>query len=313
LNVTKIARQTARGAPTARRLVRVFALLLGLAVSACVSRDEAKRFPTSKDFPATVMRQTTLAAAGSPAWRLGVLETPNVMAPWRLVIITGTPSWSEYWAPTLAAAPSDLQIVVADRPGFARSEPDNAAGSIAAQAEALSALLVPPPENPRQRVILLGQSYGGPIAAQIAATHPDRVEGLILLSAFFGTEGSTARRLMALSTPIAWALPRDLKNARAKVRGQGPQLAPIETELKALAMPVIVLHGGKDTFVPPSAAEALAKAIKARFILAPAGDHFMNACCVADILSAAAILQRAPSPAKPASEKLALSSTAANH
>ena len=33
-------------------------------------------------------------------------------------IVTGTPSWSEYWAPTLAGAPENWEVIVADRPGF---------------------------------------------------------------------------------------------------------------------------------------------------------------------------------------------------
>jgi pimeloyl-ACP methyl ester carboxylesterase len=257
-------------------------VIAGCAVSP--PQDEAKRFPTSKDFGPEIMARVSIPGGDKTGWMLSALETPQRPAAWKIVIITGTPSWSEYWAPTLAKVPANRLMIVADRPGFAQSEPQKAVTSIADQARALSALLDGPAD---QKVVLIGQSYGGPVAATLAAQRPDKVKALVLLSAFFGDRGPTARRLTALGAAARPLLPRDLKNALAEVANQKPQLPAVEQALASLTIPIVVLHGGKDTFVTPAAAQALAARTGAAYVEAPDGDHFLNACCVDAVLGAA--------------------------
>lgn len=247
-------------------------------------QSEAKRFPTSKDFGPEVMGRVSVIGGDGTGWRLSALETPQRAAAWKIVIITGTPSWSEYWAPTLAKVPPNRAMIVADRPGFAQSEPAKAVTSINDQARALSALLDGPAD---QKVVLIGQSYGGPVATMLAAQRPDKVKALVLLSAFFGDRGPTAQRLTALGAAARPLLPRDLKNALAEVANQKKQLPAVEQALAGLAIPIVVLHGAKDTFVSPAAAQALAARAGAAYVEAPGGDHFMNACCVDAVLAAA--------------------------
>jgi pimeloyl-ACP methyl ester carboxylesterase len=134
---------------------RAFALICALLLTACATKGE-NRFPTSSDYPAGTMSRVTLIAAVPEGWRLSALTTNHASAPWKLVIITGTPSLSEYWAPTLAGAPSDIEVIVADRPGFGPSGPDGAVSDIATQARALSVLLAP--TTPGQRVIVAGHT-----------------------------------------------------------------------------------------------------------------------------------------------------------
>lgn len=265
--------------------------LLTFALAACgggAERREAehKRFPTSEDFSTDIMMRVALTAGGEHPWRLSALETPRAAPPpWRIVVVTGTPSWSEFWAPTLAKIGPDREMIVADRPGFAESDPRGAVTSIAAQAAALEAMLG---DNPDQKVILVGQSYGGPIATVLAARRPDKVKALVLMSAFFGERGPTIRRLSALGSLVRPALPRDMKNALAEIDHQTPQLPEARAALGALKIPVIVLHGDKDDFIPLAAAQRLAIAAGPRgeFIETPGGDHFLNACCVDAVLTA---------------------------
>ncbi|MDX2233250.1 MAG: alpha/beta fold hydrolase [Hyphomonadaceae bacterium] len=266
----------------------VAAFVASLLLAACAVRAEneadADRFPTSRNFSADVMTRVSVTAGGATPWKLSALNTPRAApAPWKIVVVTGTPSWSEYWAPVLAKVRPDREMVVADRPGFALSEPQTAVTDIAAQADALSALLDGPED---QKVVLIGQSYGGPIAALLAARHPQKVKALVLVSAFYGDRGPTIRRLDALGSLVRPALPRDMKNSLAEINRQAPQLPAARAALKGLAAPVIVLHGDKDTFILPDAAERLAAEAGADYIVAPGGDHFLNACCVDAVLDA---------------------------
>lgn len=265
-------------------LLAISVLLLSGCVVRAESETEADRFPTSKDFTADVMSRKTFVAAGATPWKLSALETPRATAPaWKIVVVTGTPSWSEYWAPVLAKVGADRAMVVADRPGFAMSEPQRAVTDIEAQADALSALL-DGPEG--QKVIVIGQSYGGPIATLLAARHPQKVKALVLMSAFYGERGPTIRRLDALGSLVRPALPRDMQNSLAEIDNQAPQLPKARAALAQITAPIIVLHGDKDTFITPAAAERLAAEAKAQYIVAPGGDHFLNACCVDAVLAA---------------------------
>jgi pimeloyl-ACP methyl ester carboxylesterase len=269
-----------------RRARPLLAGAMILALASCTAPPDGaeKRFPTSQDYGPQIMARISLTAGGDHGWRLSALETPPRAAPWKIVVITGTPSWSEYWAPTLAQVPANRVMIVADRPGFAESEPQKAVTSIAAQAEALGAMLDGPPE---QKVVLIGQSYGGPVATMLAAQRPDKVKALVLMSAFFGDRGPTVKRLAALGGAARPLLPRDMKNALAEIAAQKPQLPAVEQALAALTIPIVVLHGEKDTFVTPDAARALAARANAAYVALPDGDHFLNACCVAGVLAAA--------------------------
>jgi len=266
------------------RLARLIVVtLLAGALAACTASVE--RYPTSKDYPPEVMERFGFDAGGHP-WRLSGLRTPR-QAAWKVVIVTGTPSWSEYWAPTLAALPEDFTMVVADRPGFALSEPREVVGSISDQADALAPML---DAAPGQRVILVGQSYGAPIAALMATRHPGKVQALVMMSAFFGERGATARRLTGLGGAVRPMLPRDLRNSIAEVRGQAPQLPAARAALAALTIPVVVVHGDADSFVPVTAARTMAReghpAGPTALIEVPGGDHFLNACCVPTLIGA---------------------------
>jgi pimeloyl-ACP methyl ester carboxylesterase len=265
-----------------RRLAPILAALLALA--GCASKPP-ERFPTSRDYPAGVMRWTSFQAGGHP-WRLAALETPR-SAPWKVVVITGTPSWADFWAPTLAAMPEGYSMVAVDRPGFSASEPAQAVGSISDQADAMAPLL---DAEPGQRIMLVGQSYGAPIAALMAARHPDRVQALVLVSPFFGDRGKQARRLTGLGGLVKPMLGRDLKNSLTEVRGQPAQLPAARTALAGLTMPLVVVQGLSDDFAPPATARALAEKGHplgpTRFVGVPGGDHFLNACCVAALVGA---------------------------
>lgn len=265
------------------------AMILALALSACVASPEPdggdKRFPVPSDYPPGTMEETSFTAAVPDAWRLTALRTPERPdADWKIVIVTGTPSWNAFWAPTVAAAPANREVIVANRPGFRDSEPRNAVPDIAAQADALSPML---DARPGQRVLLVGQSFGAPVATLMAARYPDKVDAVLLVSAFFGDPGPTARRMIGVGRFVRPLLPRDLKNSITEVSAQAAQLPEVFAAMGQLTQPVIFIHGDADSFVPLSADQQIADAHHAPLIVVPGGDHFLNACCVPALLDAA--------------------------
>ncbi len=253
-------------------------LALGWACLACAATGRTEHVPTSEDFPDDVVRRISFTAGGGHGWKISALVTPRERpAPWKVVVITGSPSWAEYWAPVMAALPQDREMVVVDRPGFACSEPFDCVPDIQKQAEALAPVLE---VAPGQRLLLVGQSYGGAIATLMAQANPRRVHGLVLLSSFLGEPGPTAKFLLEQGAKVLGLLPRDLKHATIECSGQAAQLDAFRAVLPRLKLPIHMVHGDADDFAPIEVAERLAQEAGARrpirFQRAPGANHFMN-------------------------------------
>lgn len=253
-------------------------LAMGWACIECAATGRTEHAPTSACYPDSVIRRTSFVAGGGHGWRISALETPRAeIAPWKIVVVTGAPSWAEYWAETMAALPSDREMIVVDRPGYAASEPAHPVTDIRVQAQALLPLL---DAQPGQKVLLVGQSYGAAIASLMAEAAPRKAAALVLLSGFFGETGPTARWLIDTGAKALKVIPKDLRNAVLEASGQKPQLVHAKRALERLVMPIHMVHGDKDDFAPLEVAERLAREVRTRrpinVIRAPGANHFLN-------------------------------------
>lgn len=263
-------------------------LALGWACLESAALGRTEHVPTADDYPETVVRRCSFIAGGPHGWRISTLVTPRERpAPWKFVVITGAPSWAEYWAPVLAALPQDREMIVVDRPGFANSEPHDHVPDIRVQAEALAPLLT---TAPGQRLVLVGQSYGAAIATLMAQADPRKVASLVLLSGYFGESGPTARWLLDMGSRALALIPRDLRNAVLEVTGQPAQLEPVRLALRQLRLPIHLVHGDKDDFAPIEIAERLVRETPRRkpirFVQIPGANHFINDGPPEELLSA---------------------------
>ncbi len=149
-------------------------------------------------------------------------------------------------------------------------------------------------------VVLLGESFSGPIAISLAAKHGARVKGLVLCGTFARTPIPMARLLQALvrfipsvilGAPfIARCLSRSLSSrlrldfvaALAKVspavlrsRLSAVLAVDVTAELARITAPIMILTGTRDRVVPPRATELLRRIQPTARVVALEGPHWI--------------------------------------
>ena len=271
---------------------------LGWACLESAASGRAEHRPTSADYPDSIVKRISFPAGGGLGWRISALTSPRSdPPPWKIVVITGSPSWAEYWAPAMAALPPDREMLVVDRPGFACSEPFDCVPDIRVQARALMPATA---LRPGQRLVLVGQSYGAAIAALMAEQARRRLGSLVLLSSYLGEPGPTARWLVGAGARVRSFIPRDLRNAVQEINGQPAQLPLMRQALGALEAPIHMIHGSADDFAPLEAASRLSQQLRSRspvrLVTAPGAGHFLNDGPTETLLSLLETCLPAPRP-----------------
>jgi pimeloyl-ACP methyl ester carboxylesterase len=91
-----------------------------------------------------------------------------------VLLLHGQPGGARDWDRVIATLGSRARAVAIDRPGWdGRTEPRDLAGNADAALDALDRASI-------ERAVVVGHSFGGAIAAWLAASHPERVGALVL-------------------------------------------------------------------------------------------------------------------------------------
>ena len=216
-------------------------------------------------------------------------------------------AWDD-WAPALE---KNLRVLRIDIPGFGLSGPAvNQDYSDAADVARVIALL---DQLGVQQVIMAGHSMGGRIAWNLAASHPERVSQLVLLApdGFPDTNAKSDKTyevpallgLMQYSLP-QWALrmggvapafadnsqltPQMMQRYHDMMLAPGVRTALLErmrqtrnsdpvARLQSIKVPVLLLWGEKDAFIPVSNAQDYLKAMpQAKLVTLPGVGHVLH-------------------------------------
>lgn len=166
----------------------------------------------------------------------------------RAIFVHGSPGRALGWSHYLMDPPPDTEVLALDRPGFGRSEPCRAAPTLAAQANAVAALL---PQDGRPTV-LVGHSLGGAVVAQVAAMYPARVHGLLLVASALDPALERPHRLQpwAARWPLSVMLPRALHHFNQELLAFKSELEQLAPQLPRIQAPTVLLHGMRDDLVP---------------------------------------------------------------
>ncbi|WP_325099539.1 alpha/beta hydrolase [Luteolibacter yonseiensis] len=232
--------------------------------------------------PAIRIRRTR--ASGLEMHALFMGESPDAAIP-TYVLVHGLGMSGRYMMPTAELLAAHGRVVVPDLPGFGGSEKPSRALTIPELADGLAAWMAAHDLPPS---VLIGNSLGAQVIADLAVRHPHFVERAVLVAP---TVDPGARRVSTQTLRLlADALREPLRlypialgdYFRAGFRRSWRTLRhalvdPIVEKLPSVACPVLIVRGGRDPIVPQGWVEQAAGLIPdVRLVTFPEAAHAVN-------------------------------------
>jgi pimeloyl-ACP methyl ester carboxylesterase len=146
-----------------------------------------------------------------------------------------------------------FRILAVDRPGYGYSGFGDPEPSIQKQSEMIRVLL-DSLNTARHPIIVVGGSFGAPIACRLAMDHPRLVDGLVLTGPAIGP----GREKVFWFAPIIehrairWFMPRIFKSANTEKLAHKKELEKMLPYWKNIHIPVMYLQGAKDNLIDTS-------------------------------------------------------------
>ena len=171
-----------------------------------------------------------------------------------LFFIHGAPSSIGFWKDLMrdSSLLSRAQLAAVDRPGYGSSGLGYPVTSLQAQASMIRQVL----EKYRKlhrKIILVGSSYGGTLAARMAMDFPDLVDGVVFISASLAPGRETTYDITYWTDHPAlnWIIPRSLHSANREKLSHRLELQKMETLWPRIQQNIILLQGKRDGLIFP--------------------------------------------------------------
>jgi 2-hydroxy-6-oxonona-2,4-dienedioate hydrolase len=209
------------------------------------------------------------------------------------VLVHGLGVSSRYMLPMVRRLAPFGRVWAPDLPGFGRSSNPSRALRLEALTDRLLAWM---DEVGIARAVLVGNSVGCQIVAQLAARWPERVQTVVLLGPTMDAGARTRLRqmgrwlAMALREPLSLLLIVALDYLRAGFRRTWRTFLsaladPLEDWLPAIQAPTLVVRGARDRIVSQAWARRIADAVPCgRLVVLPRGAHAVQYDAPDDLL-----------------------------
>lgn len=199
-----------------------------------------------------------------------------------VALVHGSPGSADNYMAYLAdtVLTKIARLVTLDRPGFGYTEGfGKAESSQAAQAAAVYAVVNQ--LAPRQKVLLVGHSLGGPVIARFAMDYPDRVAGLVLVAASVDPDLEEHPWWQSAidPPPLKWLIPKSFWASNREIKVLETELREMLPLWERITCPVSIVHATNDRLVPVENAEfarrMLVNCRNLQVEILPDGDHFI--------------------------------------
>jgi len=244
------------------RLLRILAttllILILFFIAACFAFDhfvqfrksdaELSRFFKETNIPGKIGYYTALGR------KLRYVSIGNDSLP-TLVFIHGSPASMSLYRGRFSDRTilNTFHILAVDRPGYGYSGFGDPEPSIQKQSEMISRLL-DSVYHARHPIIVVGGSFGAPIACRLAMDHPDLVDALEITGPAIGP----GREKVFWFAPIIehpairWIIPRMFQSANTEKLHHKEELEKMLPFWNKIRIPVMYLQGAKDNLIDTS-------------------------------------------------------------
>lgn len=173
---------------------------------------------------------------------------------------------------------SKYRMISVDRPGFGYSDYGKAE-PLEKQSALISTLFKD--WNNGKPFYLVGHSLGGPLIIQLYAENPGIIDGLVLLAASVdpAEEKKEGWRNMLDGALLRYLLPGAFRPSNRELIYFKKDVLTLQDKFEKVTCKVYIVHGTKDTFVPPGnaayAAKKLVNAASVDTTMIPGANHFI--------------------------------------
>ena len=172
-----------------------------------------------------------------------------------VLFIHGAPSSMSYWKTYMSDSVllSRATLYAVDRPGYGYSGLADPLPDIAKQAGIVK-LIIDSLHKAHHPIIVVGVSYGAPIASRLIMDNPDLVDGLVLMAPPLGPG---REKIFWFTYPVEnplvhWVVPRMLQTANTEKIHHREELTKMLPFWDRIHVPVIYLQGREDELVDTS-------------------------------------------------------------
>lgn len=140
------------------------------------------------------------------------------------------------------------RLLVVDRPGYGGTKPRGAEKDLRVHAEKILEVL----EGETHKAVIMGHSYGGPIAVIMGALQPEKIAKIVGVSGQYDPDNEVTFRISYFLNfkVFRFLLPRMLWVSNVEKLSHPAALRSILPLYSKISVPVVLIHGDADTLVP---------------------------------------------------------------
>jgi len=247
-------------------------------LAACASTpEEARDFRDYRSIGVEDIYYTTPESDGKRIHAITNVKPDAPAKPWRVIAITGAPGDHSYWSPLFQNIGQEVDLTVMRRPGYG---PDDRAPVFDVDAHVAAVLPLLDAAAPGQKTLLVGQSFGAGVAIRTAGLYPEKIDALMLLSAFLLEPNTEAQqKQLKFVKRVRFLIGAENRRAIKELDFHPTLMASALEQAPNVQDPVVILHGSADEVAPPANAEyardVLPSATCAEIIWVPDAWHYI--------------------------------------
>jgi pimeloyl-ACP methyl ester carboxylesterase len=175
----------------------------------------------------------------------------------------------------------NFHLISVDRPGYGKSQKRPKKKVYSLEEQAKSIIIALKSNHSNKKAIIIGRSYGAPVAAKLAAMYPDKIEKIVLLSPAIDPDTEKFWWFSNLGKLflVRWFLPERMNTATDEKYAHIKELKILKNDWKKIRSDVTVMAGGKDWIVDTtnfSFAKKMLIGKNAKFIFIPESGHLIS-------------------------------------